>query len=775
MSSDLQSEHYPGFEGRIGRVFSTSEPWWPQKPTAPQGSPNVVIVLADDLGYSDVGCYGSEIPTPAIDTLAAAGLRYSNFHVTPMCSPTRAALLTGLNPHLAGMGFVANADPGFPGYAGELPRNQPSLAEMMRANGYATLAVGKWHLCTPADLSDAGDRNSWPLQRGFDQYYGFLEALTNFHHPHRLYEGNSAVQTDEYPDGYYLTDDLTDRAVRMIREVRLSDPDKPFFLYYAHGAVHAPLHAPAEDIARHRGRYDGGWDRLREERLARQIELGIVPPDTVLPPRNTEPNEDVREWDSLSEHQRKVMARYMEVYAAMVTSVDRSVAAIVDTLEDLGELDNTIFVFTSDNGASREGGEWGTPSYFQAVGEISGTPGGHGEPIGDDVVANIDAIGGPTTWPHYPRGWAMACNTPFRLYKLMTYRGGHSVPFVLSWPAGPVGQPRVIRDQYANITDVLPTLADLLGLEVPTQREGLEAEPLSGVSFAASLADPAAPSLRDEQYYECVGHRAFYRDGWAAVTFHRNRTPFSEDQWELFNLPTDLNELRDVATEYPEKLAEMLQGWEDAAWRNRVFPLDEGVGLKTAMRPPGDERFARAVRLTPGAPSLERVRSQRLIGGRSFRIDIRLEHRPGDEGVLVAHGGQEAGYVLYVEDGRLCFELNEAGRPNPLVPAPLGACTEILIDVRAPGGHRWDLDVIVDGRTAIGGQGLVQISEFLPFEGIDVGIDRRSPVSWQLYERRGSFPYTGQLHEVTYTPGDYAPDALAVRLDEVRRIGLALE
>ncbi|MYI18728.1 MAG: sulfatase-like hydrolase/transferase, partial [Acidimicrobiia bacterium] len=363
MSSDLQRQHYPGFEGRIGRVFSTSEPWWPQKPAAPAGAPNVVIVLADDLGYSDVGCYGSEIPTPAIDTLAAAGLRYSNFHVTPMCSPTRAALLTGLNPHLAGMGFVANADPGFPGYAGELPRNQPSLAEMMRANGYATLAVGKWHLCTPADLSDAGDRNSWPLQRGFDQYYGFLEALTNFHHPHRLYEGNSAVQTDEYPEGYYLTDDLTDRAVRMIREVRLSDPDKPFFLYYAHGAVHAPLHAPAADIARHRGRYDGGWDRLREERLARQIELGIVPPGTVLPPRNTEPGEDVREWDLLSANQRKVMARYMEVYAAMIESVDRSVAAIRNTLEDLGELDNTIFVFTSDNGASREGGEWGTPSY----------------------------------------------------------------------------------------------------------------------------------------------------------------------------------------------------------------------------------------------------------------------------------------------------------------------------------------------------------------------------------------------------------------------------
>ncbi|SVC73875.1 uncharacterized protein METZ01_LOCUS326729, partial [marine metagenome] len=340
--------------------------------------------------------------------------------------------------HQAGMGYVANADPGFPGYASELPRHQPSLAEVLQANGYATMAVGKWHLCRDTDLSEAGDKHSWPLQRGFDQYYGFLEALTNFHHPHRLYEGNSVVQTDQYPDGYYLTDDLTERAVRMIREVRQNDPVKPFFLYYSHGAVHAPLHAKANDIARHRGNYDKGWDRLREERLACQIELGIVPEGTVLPPRNSEPGEDVKEWDSLPEIERKVMARYMEVYAAMVESIDQSVAAIRDTLEDLGELDNTIFIFTSDNGASREGQERGSTSYFTTSGGVSAT-------ITEETLANIDAIGGPTTWPHYPRGWAMACNTPFRLYKMMTYRGGHSVPFVCSWPDGPIGQAEMFR------------------------------------------------------------------------------------------------------------------------------------------------------------------------------------------------------------------------------------------------------------------------------------------------------------------------------------------
>ena len=446
---------------------------------AESNRPNVVLVLIDDLGWNDLGCYGSEYyKTPNIDALADAGFRYSNFHVTPLCSPTRAALLTGLNSHAAGMGFVANADPGFPGYASELPRHQPSLAEVLKANGYATMAVGKWHLCREQDLSVAGDNHSWPLQRGFDQFYGILEALTNFHHPHLLYDGNSPVDVDEYPEGYYFTDDITDRACRMLREVKTADPDKPVFLYYAHGAVHAPLHAKDDDIRRHRGNYDKGWDRLREERLARQIELGIVPPDTELSPRNTEANEDVAAWDSLPEDERAVMARYMEVYAAMVDTIDDSVGRLRAELEALGQLDNTIFIFTSDNGASREGRDRGTTSYF--------SHGGTGV-MSSELATDLEPIGGPTTWPHYPRGWAMACNTPFRLYKITTHRGGHSVPFIFSWPAGLDAGDRVVRNQYAHVTDILPTLADLLGLDVPTHRHGLEAEALAGSSFASSM------------------------------------------------------------------------------------------------------------------------------------------------------------------------------------------------------------------------------------------------------------------------------------------------
>ncbi len=383
---------YKGFQGRIGKTFASSEPWWPPRPTAPEGAPNVVVVLADDLGFSDVGCYGSEIPTPNLDTIARGGLRYANFHVAPLCSPTRAALLTGRNPHAVGMGLVANADPGFPGYSGELPANQPSLAEAMRVNGYSTLALGKWHLCKDSDLHEAGDHNSWPLRRGFDQYYGFLEALTNYHHPHRLMDGNSVVRVDEYPSGYYLTDDLTDRAVRMIREVKAGEFGKAFVPVFRTRRRSCAAACEAGGHYRHRGRYDIGWDVVREQRLTRQIQLGVVPSGTVLAARNSEPGEDVVAWESLGETEKKLFARYMEVYAAMVESIDASVGRLRETLEEVGEWENTVFVFTSDNGASREGRNNGSTSYWRFA---HGTGPGESEVRQQDLVALAeDRIGG---------------------------------------------------------------------------------------------------------------------------------------------------------------------------------------------------------------------------------------------------------------------------------------------------------------------------------------------------------------------------------------------
>lgn len=765
----MTDEHvtYPGFEGRVGRTFAGSEGWWPPRPTAPPGAPNIVIVLVDDLGYSDVGCYGSEIATPHLDALAARGLRYTNFHSTPMCSPTRAALLTGLDPHRAGMGSVPHSDAGFPGYAMELTEDAMTLAEILRDAGWATFAIGKWHLTKDSEQHAGGLQRSWPCQRGFDRYYGVLDAFTNLHHPHRLVEDNHQVDVDRYPDGYFLTDDLTDRAISMIREVKANEPGKPFFLYFAHAAVHAPLHAKAEDRARYAGRYDAGWDRLRAERFRRQQELGIVPPEVSCAPRNTEEGDDVLPWDELGERERALFARYMEVYAGAVDNIDQNLGRLLAAIDELGELDNTIVIFTSDNGASREGEAVGTTAYYVHLLQ------------GDDLeadLARIDEIGGPTTTPHYPRGWAMAGNTPFRLYKLNTHAGGHSVPFVISWPAGLPGGG--LRRQYAHVTDLLPTLLDLVGVERPSHRHGRELLAPTGSSFRATLEDPDAPSSHPEQLYENMGHRGFYRNGWEVVTRHRPLTPFSDEEWELYHLATDPTELHDLAAVDPDRTAELAAAWEQAARAGQVYPLDEGSSVRYVVRPPWNERFERPVTVVPGTPTLERWRSVQLVWFRGARMTATLAgFEPGDRGYLLAHGDQGSGYGVYVLDDELVFVHNDGrGRLRTLSggTVPPGATT-VTLELRAPGGGVWDVDLLVDGELRGTAEGVPMLFGMAPFEGIDVGIDRRSPVSWPIYERFGPFPYTGRLRQVHIEPGEHAPDSPVHLLPMLREMGARFE
>jgi len=781
---DEPTAAYSGFEGAVGRVFSTSEPHWPQPPTAADGAPNVIVMMADDLGFSDLGCYGSEISTPELDRLASEGLRYTNFHVNPMCSPTRAALLTGLNSHMAGMGTVTHSDPGFPGYAHELRDNAVTIAEAFRDSGWATLMVGKWHLTKDAHLSDAAPKGSWPLQRGFERYYGILDAFTNFHQPHRLYEDNHHIAVDDYPDGYFFTDDLTDQAIRMIDELRSSHPSKPFFLYFAHGAPHAPLQAPAADIERYRGQYDAGWDAVRAARFARQKRLGVVDERALLPPRNTEELHDVQPWDSLSTAERELFARYMEVYAGMVDNIDQNFGRLRRHLEATGEWDNTIVVFTSDNGGSREGQRTGTSAYLRTL--LTQVRKTDLEVVAVDH-ARLDLLGGPRALAHYPMGWAMVSCTPFRLYKVNTHRGGHSVPLIVSWPArtaaaGSVGAEAWqltaggLRTQYQHVTDVFPTLAELAGADVPAARNGVVSPALAGASFAATLSDEAAESSHREQYFEMNGHRAFYRDGWSAVTCHRRRRPFSDDRWELHNLSDDPTESRDLAAEHPDRLGELRRAWEEAAWANQVFPLDEGNSVNMIMRPPWYGEWAAGVRLRPGTPTLERWRSQQLIFAKSFDVAAEIDWRPGDSGVLVAHGDQGGGYSLYVDDDRLFYAHNAYGDMTVVDCGPLAPGAALVeLSVRNAGSLRWDARVSVDGRAAGEAPGLVGLMAMAPFEGIDVGIDRRSPVSWDVYERHGPFGYTGRLTAVDYRPGDLAPDAGVLFLDYLRETGTRYE
>ncbi|MFJ4091150.1 arylsulfatase [Kitasatospora sp. NPDC089913] len=748
---------YQGFPGTVGRTFAESTPAWPERVRPREGAPNIVVVLVDDLGYSDIGPFGAEVPTPVLDGLAERGVKLANYHTMPLCSPARAALLTGLNPHRVGYSFVANADPGFPGYGMEVAGDIPTLAELLHDSGYATWAVGKWHLTRDSASSAADNRANWPLQKGFDQYYGVLEGLTSLFHPHQLVRDNSPLDIDEFPDDYYYTDDITDRAIDMVKSLRAHDADKPFFLYLAHNAVHGPLQAKPADLARHRGRYDGGWDELRAARFARQLAAGHFPPGTELPDRNSESGHEVGPWSGLTEPERRLYARYMEVYAAMVDNVDQNLGRLLDTLTELGELDNTIVVFTSDNGGTGEGGAEGTRSYFSRFVHHPNLP----ADWNPDVEREVELVGGPRSLVHYPRGWGMASNTPFRLYKGQTHAGGVRVPFVLSWPAGlprAEGDPGV-RTQYQYVTDLLPTLLDLAGVERPAHRAGQPVQSLDGFPFTDVLRDPAADSTHLEQYCEMTGNRSYYRDGWKLVTLHRPGTPYDDGEWALYDLRTDPTEIHDLAAEHPALVKELSGAWEVAARQNGVFPLADGSGA-LARRHPDDARLRRPVRLLAGTPELERYRSSRLISFRSFTIEAELsQHADGDAGVLVSHGDQGGGYSLYVEDGRLRLAYNQYGELVEADAGPLAPGAHLVtVEATAVPGLRWEFRVLVDG-VASGRLGPVhQLIGMAPFQGISVGVDRKSPVSWPVYERHRSFRYTGGLRAVTYRPGDPAPD-----------------
>nr|WP_200931256.1 arylsulfatase [Frankia sp. R43] len=765
---------YASFPGRIGRTMGQSEPAWAPRETPAPGAPNIVVVLVDDLGYSDIGPFGSEIPTPVLDRLAERGVRLTNYHTMPLCSPARAALLTGLNPHRVGYSLVANADPGFPGYGMEIADDIPTLAEILHDGGYATYAVGKWHLTRDSASNAADDRRNWPLQKGFERYYGVLEGLTSLFHPHQLVRDNSPLDIDELPEDYYYTDAITDEAISMVKSLRAHDPDKPFFLYLAHNAVHGPLQAKAEDLERHRGRYADGWDELRESRFGRQLDAGLFPPGTRLPRRNFEAGFEVGAWADLSPEEQRLYARYMEVYAAMVDNVDQNLGRLVDTLEALGELDNTIILFTSDNGGTGEGGPEGTRSYFSRFVHYPLLP----ADWNPDVEREIDLIGGPQSLVHYPRGWGMASNTPFRLYKGQTHAGGVRVPFVLSWPAGlrRTGADDGIRAQYQYVTDIAPTLLELAGVKRPEQRHGQVVQELDGVSFAPVLTDQNTTSTHSEQYCEMTGNRSYYRDGWKLVTLHRFGTPYDDGEWALYNLAEDPTEIDDISAEYPDVVGALAAAWEDAAWRNGVFPLTDASG-GLAIRNPAEERLRRPVTLLAGTPELERYRSAKLITFRSFDIDIDLTwHAADDAGVLVSHGDQGGGYSVYVENGRLHLAYNEYGTLHEVDAGPLDEGVHaVRIAVVAQAGLRWEWRVLVDGVETGRLASVHQLIGMAPFQGISVGVDRRSPVSWPVHERHRTFRYTGQLRSVTYTSGEPGPDDLETLVRVMREAAAAFE
>ena len=661
------------FHGLVSLDIRDSAPDWSpyEQPKAPEGAPNVLYVVLDDVGFGALSCYGGLIDTPSIDRVAAAGLRYTQWHTTALCSPTRACLLTGRNHTTNGMACITEAATGFPNGNGHIPAECATVAEVLVDRGYSTAAVGKWHLTAEDEMNLASSRRSWPLGRGFDRFYGFLGAETNQWYPDLVHDNHPVDQPRTPQEGYHLSVDLADRAIEYINDVKSIAPERPFFVYFAPGAAHAPHHVPREWADRYRGRFDAGYEAAREQILARQKELGIVPESTELPPLNPigtpeetqgpdgtpfPPLDFTRPWDQLSDDERRLFARMAEVYAGFLSHADAQFGRVLDYLEETEQLENTIVVVVSDNGASGEGGPNGSVNENKMM---NGIP--------DDLDANLamlDELGGTRTYNHYPNGWAMAFNTPFKMWKRYSFNGGTCDPCIISWPTG-ISAHGEVRDQYHHAIDIVPTLLDCLGVEQPETVKGVTQTPVQGVSMRYSFDSPNLPSARRTQFYSMLGTRAIWHDGWKAVTRHPALSGwghFEKDTWELYQTQDDRSELHDLAADEPDRLEELVGLWFYEAGANHAFPLDDRGAIEIVLTPrpqlvPPRNRYG----YRPGGAEVPESVAPN-IRNRSYTLGAVVDlDEPGAEGVLLAHGSRFGGHALYVRDNRLHYVYNFVG------------------------------------------------------------------------------------------------------------------
>jgi len=724
-------------EQKIGRTMAESTPSWPGDIVAPPGSPNIVYCVLDDVGYSDFGCYGSEIATPNIDRLAAGGLRYTNFHTTSLCSPTRASLLTGRNHHAVGMGTLANFDMGYPGYRGMITKDAALMPEILRGVGYNSFAVGKWHLTPMHHTGPSGPFDQWPTQRGFDRYYGFMDGAMNQWEPF-LTEDNHHVATPDDPD-YHLSTDITNRALSMITSQKSLAPEKPFFLYMAFGAGHSPHHVPKEMIDEYVPIFEKGWDVTRDERIARQKAMGIIPQDTVLPPRNP----GVRAWTELNADEKRLFIRFQAAYAALLTHTDQQIGRVIDTLETIGQLTNTIFIVMSDNGASQEGSQFGTMHqgrYFERAPMTL-----------EQSIEKIDEIGETQWFNNYPLGWAMAGNTPCKFYKQNTHGGGVRDPLVMHWPAGfDKSEAGTLRHQFHHVSDVSPTMLEVIGVGLPKTMNGVDQMPLHGTPMTYTFAGASAPTKKKVQHFEMLGHRGIVADGWKAVTLHLPRTTMEQDVWELYDLNTDFSETNDLAAANPDKLRELEALWWEEAAKYKVLPVDDGSGSR--LRRPVRKKFV----LWPG---LERVPSDAAprLTNTSYTIDAHITvPANGCEGVLMSEGDRWGGYVMFVQDGKPCFhyhfplERHEVRGTQNLTPGD-HVITWKLTKVERASGHG---TLSVDGVEVASVDIPRIIRGWMPFNGLHVGRNNGAPVGTS-YE--SPFPFTGTLHRIEVELLDKVP------------------
>ena len=722
----------------IGRYHWESTPWWP--PIERADGPNVVLVVLDDVGFAQVGCFGSDIETPHLDALAARGLQYTNFHTTALCSPTRACLLTGRNHHSNGMGRIMELAMGFPGYHARIPRENGFLPEILTDRGWAAWAVGKWHL-TPEDEGHLGARRDrWPLGRGFERWYGFFHGENHQFHP-ALFHDNHHVRPPATPEeGYHLTADLVDHALAYVTDLRAVDDAKPFFLYLATGACHSPHQAPAEWLAEYRGRFDRGWDVWRDETFARQRARGLLAETTRLSARP----DWVPPWDSLSADEQRVYARFMEAFAAYLSHTDHELGRLFDTLAAWGELDDTLVLVCSDNGASSEGGLIGSLNDNKAWNQYPHTVA--------EAVARIDEIGGPRIHNNYPWGWTVAGNTPFRRWKREVHEGGVADPLIVSWPNG-IAARGELRHQFVHAIDVLPTVLQAAGVPAPSTLRGVPQSPIEGTSFAYTFSEPDAPERHVTQYFEMFGCRALYHHGWKAVTWHQIQAPaqdFDLDQWELYDLTVDPSETNDLSGSEPERLKQMVERWWIEAATYHVLPLDNRPFSDLVHGRPWSvpERSRYVYR-----PGMAMVPEEVAVNvrNRSHTITATVDvPEGGASGILLSLGSFLGGWSLYLLDGVPRYAHNLVGSEHHQViggsPVPPGRHT-VAYRFTLTGPHRGRGELFVDGTVV----GAGEIPRFTPMRfnltggGLWCGEGDGLAVS---DDYQGPFPFTGTLHEV---------------------------
>ncbi|RUU44594.1 arylsulfatase [Mesorhizobium sp. M6A.T.Ce.TU.002.03.1.1] len=654
------------FNGVIKLDVRDSKPDWGPftLPRAPEGSPNVLIILYDDTGLAAWSPFGGGINMPTLQKLADNGLMYSQWHTTALCSPTRSTFLTGRNHHLNGCSCITEGAQGFPGWSGRLPAECATIGQVLQDAGWSTYWLGKNHNVPEQDIASGASRSEWPLQKGFDRYYGFIGGETNQWYPD-LIEDNKFIDQPYGPeDGYHLSKDLVDHALHMIRDQKASNPSKPWFMWLCPGANHAPHHAPEEYIDKYKGKFDEGYEAYREWVLPRMIAKGLLPKDTKLTPINplpadvANPGDAVRPWDSLNAEEKKLFARMMEVYAGFSEYTDAQVGRLIDYLEQSGQLENTIVFYCSDNGASGEG----SPS-----GSVNENKFFNGYP--DELSENLKylkVLGSTDTYGHYPTGWAAATSTPFQMFKRYSeYAGGTCCPMVISWPKG-IKAKGEVRNQYHHSTDIVPTILDVCGLEMPKTYRGVEQYPLSGVSMRYSFsAKPDGKTTKKRQYYAMLGTRGMWEDGWKAAALHvplTGKGHFDKDEWELYHVDADRSESTNLAKKHPEKLKALIETWFDEAEKNKVLPLDdrsaaELLGVERPSEEPPRERY---IYYTGTSPVPEGVAVN--VRGRSYKILADVEIVDKDcSGVIFAHGSRFGGHALFVKDRKLHYVYNFLG------------------------------------------------------------------------------------------------------------------